>query len=217
MSQTKLSSDEKNKIKPSRNEYFFLRRLAKRGLSAKEIIELGNPRTNDDICLLELSLREKFKYTFTEITDICLATSGWTLGKQKKLLNEMLFWATWLGASYTYQEIMSVGNPTDSHGATLAHWQAFQGHRFTIPELLTFPEKISYPPDEIFWTHEIQGSVGFYCILTPAEAYDMKEAVAHQGATVAHIMAREGYDFSDEEIEQLHNPVDADGKTIKDW
>jgi hypothetical protein len=153
----------------------------------------------------------------SEILDICKATVGLTSSEQQDLTKEMIFWAAWLEYPFTYQEIMSIGNPTDSHGATLAHWRAFQGHRFTIPELLTLPEKISYKEDEEFLTHEIQSSVGYWMCLSPTDAYLMKEAVAHQGATVALIMAREGHVFTDEEIEQLHNPLDAEGKSIKDW
>ncbi len=37
------------------------------------------------------------------------------------------------------------------------------------------------------------------------------------GATVAHIMAREGHKFKVEEIKALGNPVDAAGLTIADW
>lgn len=202
---------------PLSKDPYVIRELILRGLSAKEIIELGNPRDKYKICLLERSLREGYKYTFTEILDICKATVGLSFAKQQKLAIEMLFWAAWLEYPFTYQEIMSIGNPIDEHGATLAHWRAFHGHHFTIPELLTLPEKISYKEDDVFVTHEIQGSIGYWMCLSPAEAYSEKEAVAHQGATVAHIMAREGYAFTDEEIEQLHNPLDADGKSIKDW
>jgi hypothetical protein len=37
------------------------------------------------------------------------------------------------------------------------------------------------------------------------------------GASVAHIMAREGYEFSVEEILTLGNPVDLNGASLVDW
>jgi hypothetical protein len=53
--------------------------------------------------------------------------------------------------------------------------------------------------------------------LNPDYDYQNKTAILYNGATVAHIMAREGHHFSDEEIQKLGDPKDQAGLKLADW
>jgi hypothetical protein len=116
---------------------------------------------------------------------------------------------------FNFDDLIKLGNPEDRFGASLAHWMAFNGYRFSLQELNIIGSLvISYTKKHLCEEDIIFG--GWYD-LNENETYQQKRYILHNGATVAHIMAREGYQFTDEEIEQLGNPKDSAGLTIKDW
>lgn len=120
------------------------------------------------------------------------------------------------GHRFTVDEIIRMGNRRDSCGATLAHWMAFYGHRFTVDELIRLKNpRVIYTE----MAHQLLIPLREFEPSTYTEAswYTHKSEVLHDGGTVAHIMAREGCQFTDEGIEALGNPVDGYGMTIKDW
>jgi hypothetical protein len=119
---------------------------------------------------------------------------------------------------FTFDEIQRLGNPADRFGATLAHWQARCGHQFTVDELLLLKDaRINYYSDDNYYVDTTR-----YIWLTMAdiderEIYRSFENLLHNGATVAHIMARESHRFTDEEIAILGDPKDDAGLSVSDW
>jgi hypothetical protein len=121
------------------------------------------------------------------------------------------------GKPFTLDEILRLHNPADAFGATLAHWQAFHGMRFTVDDLLTLHNPaIHYAADTLYDLDLYQREYTIADISEERE-YGQKINILHNGATVAHIMAREGQRFSQEEIARLGNPLDAGGMSIGDW
>jgi hypothetical protein len=129
-------------------------------------------------------------------------------------------WMARHGHQFTFEEITRLGNPVGNLHATLAHWSAKKGYRFNLDELLVFGDiRIRYstgdlhkffeglePDDRLYYE-------GFY--LDEDYEYNAKDDeyydIFYNGATVAHIMAREGYMFTKEDITRLGNPKDGNG------
>jgi hypothetical protein len=125
------------------------------------------------------------------------------------------FWLESHFHKFSFDDLIKLGNPVDSFGASLAHWMAFQGYRFSMQELNNIGSLvISYTNNQLYEEDVIFG--GGYD-MNENETYQQKRYILHNGATVAHIMAREGFQFTEEEIEQLGNPKDNAGLTINDW
>ena len=139
----------------------------------------------------------------------------------KEKLNEFLPLSIWMvihGRFFTFDDIVRLNNPADKYGATLAHWQARSGYRFSVEELIQLGNKrIDYSEREIFNIDLVHGQVITVGNISEEEQYENMTALLHKGATVAHIMAREGHKFTDEEIEKLGNPKDAEGLSLKNW
>ena len=128
-------------------------------------------------------------------------------------------WMVKSGHYFNIDEIIRLGNPNDRWGATLAHWQARYGYQFEIDDLIRLGDcRIHFKDDDVVWTDYSSGNM-YWTIadISVDEQYDRKTELLHNGATVAQIMAREGYKFTDEEIERLGNPRDAAGLSLKDW
>jgi hypothetical protein len=121
---------------------------------------------------------------------------------------------------FTLEEILKLRNPADKIGATVAHWMAFLGHSFSVNELLKIGnDRIKFVFSDLIDKNNTAYNIYFYGEKYRDAEDDFANKIVpfHQGATVAHIMAREGHQFTEEEIEQLGNPKDAAGLTIKDW
>lgn len=128
-------------------------------------------------------------------------------------------WMVKSGHFYSIDEIIRLGNPYDRWGATLAHWQARYGYQFEIDDLIRLGNcRIHFKDDDVVWTDYSSGNM-YWTIsdISVDEQYDRKTELLHNGATIAHIMAREGYRFIDEDIQRLGDPRDAAGLSLKDW
>ncbi len=123
-----------------------------------------------------------------------------------------------LGYRFTLEEILRLNNPKDTLGATLAHWLAFKGQIFTLDQILKLGNPVvEYRPDDMYPGDAAWQDYLLVRDVSEAEVYAKKHFILHNGATIGHIMAREGHRFTDEEIARLGNPVDRAGLTIKDW
>ena len=122
------------------------------------------------------------------------------------------------GYHLSFQEILQLNNPSDRFSATLAHWLTFTGQKFTLEELLRLGNpSIEYDEGD-FYDYGYDFSVEITIAqISQEEDYSKRRYILHNGATIAHIMAREGHRFTDEEIARLGNPKDKMGLTIKDW
>jgi hypothetical protein len=115
------------------------------------------------------------------------------------------------GFMFNMDELIQIGNlPEGYEWATSAHWMARNGYRFTIDELL----RLGNPATKIQSLLRLEHD---FIIESTEDDYQNRWGIAHDGATVAHIMAREGYRFSVDEIKALGNPKDAAGRTLADW
>lgn len=122
------------------------------------------------------------------------------------------------GHFFTCDDIILLKNPTDELGASMAHWQARLGYQFTIDDLIRLGDiRINYSKNDLYYFDIMVPIVLTIADFSEDEEYSKKCALLHNGATVAHIMAREGYKFTDEEIEKLGDPRDAEGLSLKDW
>jgi hypothetical protein len=113
------------------------------------------------------------------------------------------------------EEIIRLRNPADRLKATLAHWLARNGQVFSVAELMRLGNPIiRYDPD---FLHELEAENDYRFNATEEGCYENQWELTHRRATVAHIMARQGYQFSDEEINNLGNPMDGYNMTLRDW
>jgi hypothetical protein len=122
------------------------------------------------------------------------------------------------GYPFTVEEVVRLKNPKDDFDATLAHWLAAFGKTFSVDEILSLGNPvIRYSEDEIY-DYDIERAMS-WCIseISQEKEYASRQNLLHNGATIAHIMAREGHRFSDDEIYKLGNPKDMAGLTIKSW
>lgn len=135
-----------------------------------------------------------------------------------KKFRPISIWMAIHGHFFTFDDIIRLNNPADKYGATLAHWQARSGYRFSVDELIKLGNRrINYSKGEIFYYDLMQPLLLTVGDISEDEQYENMTELLHNGATIAHIMAREGYKFTDEEIEKLGNPRDAEGLSLKDW
>ena len=112
------------------------------------------------------------------------------------------------GHLFSFDEIMTINNPSDEFGNTLAHWVARHGGRFSVKELIRMGNpKIAFSEFEYEPTYFVGNDIENH----------FPEKFSCAGATVAHLMALEGAQFTAEEIEALGNPKDDNGLTIADW
>jgi hypothetical protein len=119
---------------------------------------------------------------------------------------------------FTFDEIQRLNNPADKFGATLAHWQARYEHLFSVDELLKLNNaRISYFPGDEYYMDSCRYIWYSVADIDEGQAYRSSENLMHNGATVAHIMARQGHQFKDEEIGLLGDPKDAAGLSVSDW
>ncbi len=137
------------------------------------------------------------------------------LGDPAVFQNETLsLYSAWKGQVFTFDQIKILKNPEDYFGATLAHWCAKNGKRFSPSEILALGNPIlSVSLDDYY---NARGLVEYNIGTSPADAYLLGGHIVQEGATIAHIMRREGYEFSHEEIAALGNPLDAAGRSLAD-
>lgn len=124
-----------------------------------------------------------------------------------------------VGYRVTYAEILTTGNPANSIGVTLAHWEAFRGHCFSLAELRQIgPVQINFSFDDLIDREPPAWFQFHYCRHRDAK-FDFEHQIMpyHDGASVGHLMVRCGHQFTKPEIQQLGNPRDARGKTLADW
>jgi hypothetical protein len=113
------------------------------------------------------------------------------------------------GYAFSLDQLLALGNPEDDFGVTIAHWMAARGHIFSLNDLLMLGNpKIRPNP----WMLDWWSSADF-----TSQLIDSGSPAERIGASVAHIMAREGHEFSVEEILTLGNPVDLKGASLVDW
>lgn len=122
------------------------------------------------------------------------------------------------GHTFAFDEVVRLNNPVDQFGATLAHWLAAFGKSFSVDEIIALGNPvINYTGDEIY-DYDIERAMCWSIKQISQDAeYEAKQNILHNGATIAHIMAREGFIFSEMEIIRLGNPADRAGLKIKDW
>jgi hypothetical protein len=127
------------------------------------------------------------------------------------------------GYKFSINDIFKLNNPKDAYGATIAHWMAKKGHIFNLDELL----KLGNPAIHYQWnnlhSYLVSITIDLATFDVPdeeKELYDDKGwgIIAHNGGTVAHIMAREHtYKFNETEIKALGDPRDIYNLSISDY
>ena len=139
-------------------------------------------------------------------------------GEEKKRDRTLSLWMIHFGHHFSFEEIIRLNNPADRFGATLAHWEARFGHRFSVAELLVLGNVIiDYSENNVYYFDIMIPYCLFIGDISEDEEYNCGSELLHNGATVAHIMAREGHRFTNKEISKLGNPIDKAGLSIKDW
>jgi hypothetical protein len=122
------------------------------------------------------------------------------------------------GHQFPFEEVVRLKNPRDHFDATLAHWLAAYGKIFSVDEILTLGNPvIRYYEDDIYDCDVTRAMSWCISEISQAKEYESRRNLLHNGATIAHIMAREGHRFTDLDIIHLGNPKDKAGLTIKDW
>jgi hypothetical protein len=122
------------------------------------------------------------------------------------------------GHQFSFEEVVRLKNPKDDFEATLAHWLASFGKTFSVDEIIFLGNPvIQYYEDDVY-DCDVSRAMS-WCInqISQEAEYESRRNLLHNGATIAHIMAREGHRFTDEEIARMGNQVDKAGLTIKDW
>ena len=185
--------------------------MAEKGhfLSFDDLMRLGNPKDIYKVSVAHVMVQKGHNFTVEQI--LMLGDDRDIQGLSTSLLMVKN------GHQFSFEEIMLLKNPKDKQGATLAHWMARYGHRFTIEELIEMGNPdIDYAENDIvnYFDMDHGGIVGH---MDEEKEYNAKTYILHNGGTVAHIMAREGHRFTDEEIQKLGNPKDKAGLTISDW
>jgi hypothetical protein len=166
---------------------------------------LGNPPDGSGITIAHLMANNGFKFTVDELLAL-----GDSPDFEKITISHCMVRG---GHQFTFDEIIRLNNPAELFGVTLSHWMARWGHRFTIDELIKIGNPvITYPEGNLYFNDGI-----YYKLINDDVEYESKRDLMHNGATVAHIMAREGHQFSFDEIKALGNPKDAAGRTLADW
>jgi hypothetical protein len=161
--------------------------------------------------LAYLLAREGYSFTIDQIAKIGDSTEG---AYRRTLSIEMASH----GHQFSFEEVAWLKNPKDQFEATLAHWLAAFGKIFSVDEIIALGNPvINYSVDEIYDYDVSRAMCGCISQISQDAEYKTKQNILHNGATIAHIMAREGTRFSEEEIIRLGNPVDRVGLTIKDW
>lgn len=122
------------------------------------------------------------------------------------------------GHTFSFDDVVLLQNPRDQYGATLAHWLAAFGKTFTVDEIITLGNPVINYSEDVIYDYDIERSMSWSIKeISQDEEYKSKQNILHNGATIAHIMAREGARFSEVEIIRLGNPADYAGLKIKDW
>jgi hypothetical protein len=174
-----------------------------------DLIAIGNPKDYYDLTVAHLMA---FRGKIFSVNEILLLGDTHTQGDEDTISLIMAM----NGHLFTFHEIMRLGNPYNWCKCTIAHWMARYGHCFSINELLLLRNpKISLP--DFDFSEGFGADQTYSPLINCDEYYRSMRGVYHRGATVAHIMAREGHRFTDEEITALGNPKDREGMTIADW
>jgi ankyrin repeat protein len=142
------------------------------------------------------------------------------------------------GTVFSLDELLRLGNPPDLYGNTPAHVMARRGHIFPLDHLLRLgnpgnrwnltpahwvARAYHFTVDDLqrLGNPAISSERIVYLVgdieLDSTTLYEMGVAINFPGATVAHIMAREGWRFSPQDLQRLGDPQDAEGRTISDW
>ncbi len=117
-----------------------------------------------------------------------------------------------MGINVHLKKFFVLKNPKDRLGATLAHWLAFLGKRFSVKEIgLLGNPTINFNDGDLYDYDIMWGRVWFIDDISQKDEYQNRRNILHNGATIGHVMAREGHRFTDEEIARLGNPVDTAG------
>jgi ankyrin repeat protein len=171
--------------------------------SLSELTQLGNPKDKNGQTAAHNMAENGHRFSSDEIRVLC--------DPMDKRYDAIPMSMAMHGHQFSWEELLIYKDLRGSCNATIAHWMAKYGHHFSLEELLQIGNQvISYSKESLYDSRS-------YCNVDEEEYYRDNIDVMHNGATVAHIMAREGHRFTNSEIEALGNPKDAEGLTIADW
>lgn len=120
--------------------------------------------------------------------------------------------AVYAGKRFSVKELKKIANPSNSNGFTVMHPVAFAKGHYSVNELL----EMNNPKDN--YGCSVAHVMAIYTpnVFSISDILRLGNPVDDEGNTIAHVMISKGksQQFTEEEIEQLGNPVNGRGEFL---